>query len=408
MTDVVEQGRPDRSPRLPPWARRAALAAALVAVAVLAVQTGLIFGEEPTKPDRGGGIPTVSSSAEQENDRFVVMRDGAQVVRYDEFGVAPGPLLAPDLPDDAGLYVVDDPGSPARLFTVADGRLLRVELGPARLTDLGAATRIADASDRAGQLFVQTLPDDGARVVTVDAGTGQVVDPNPFPDDARRPSFEPVGVISQFGVTGVVLLRAVGTEASEVAVAWSRAEVEAGRRPGFQLVGRHGRLLGLTDDWLLLLDGSCPGRDCRLAIVSFDRDRFSLRAVRPPDGWSFATPSSTPVVSRPPHGALVPVVRLGAAAGPDASGLARLAAGGESALLVTGTTGAVHAAGMVQGEDGDVFFVRLDAGGIRRVVRWEPGRPAAASALPAMPPLPASGQLVCVCDTTGTSASGTR
>ena len=402
MTDVVEQGRPDRSPRLPPWARRAALAAALVAVAVLAVQTGLIFGEEPTRPDRRGGTPTVTSSAEQENERFVVMRDGAQIVRYDEFGVAPGPLLAPDLPDDAGLYVVDDPGSPARLFTVEDGRLLRVEVGPARVTDLGAATRIVDPSNRAGQLFVQTAPDDGARVVTVDAGSGQVVDPDPFSEDARRMGFVPVGVISQFGVTGLALLKPAGAEATEVAVAWSSAEVEAGRRPAFQLVGRHGRLLGLTDDWLLLLDGSCPGRDCRLTIVSFDRDRFSLREVRPPDGWSF---SSGPVGARLPHGALVPVVRLDAAAGPGASGLARLAAGGESALLVTGTTGAVHAAGMVQGEDGDIFFVRLDAGGIRRVARWQPGRPGAVSTLPAMPPLPESGRLVCVCDTTGRSPS---
>lgn len=405
MTDVVEQGRPDRGPRLPPWARRAALAAALVAVAVLAVQTGLLFGDDPTRPDRRG-TPTVTSSAEQENDRFVVVRDGPQIVRYDEFGVAPGPLLAPDLPDDAGLYVVDDPGSPARLFTVEDGRLLRVEVGPARLTDLGAATRIVDSSNRAGQLFVQTAADDGARVVTVAAGSGQVVDPDPFSEEARRPGFEPVGVISQFGVTGLVLLRPDGADAYEVAVAWASAEVEAGRRPGFQLVGRHGSLLGLTDDWLLLLDGSCPGRDCRLAIVSFGRDRFSLREVRPPDGWSFSAPVvSRPVASRPPHGALVPVVRLDAAAGPGASGLARLAAGGESALLVTGTTGAVHAAGMVQGEDGDIFFVRLDAGGIRRVARWQPGRPGAVSALPAMPPLPASGRLVCVCDTTGTSTS---
>jgi hypothetical protein len=198
-----------------------------------------------------------------------------------------------------------------------------------------------------------------------------------------------------------------------VAVAWDVAEVDAGRRPGFQLVGRHGHLLGLTDDWLLVLDGRCPGRDCRLTIVSFDRDRFTLREVRPPEGWSFSAPASPPavsrpVVSRPLHGALVPVVRVDAAAGPRASGLARLAAGGENALLVTGTAGAVHAAGMVQGEDGDIFFVRLDTGGIRRVARWEPGRPAAVSALPAMPPLPESGQLVCVCDTTGTSASGTR
>ena len=401
MTDVVEQGGPEREPRLPPWARRAVLGVVVVVAAAVVVQSGLLVGEDPTRSQRRS-TPSTTTSTNVDENRYVVMRDERQVVRYDEFGVAPGPRLPPDLPDDADLYVVPIEAARARILMVAGGALLRMQPGTETLADLGEAARIVDASSRLGQLVVQTGTQDAPHVVTVDAQSGQVVDRTPFfEDDPLRRGYVPVGVLSQFGVAGLVLRRgADGVSGDEVAVAWARGEVETGRRPELQLIGRHGRLVGVTDDWLLLLDGRCPGGACRLVVVSFDHDRFSLREVLPPLGWSFAAPPA----GRPTRGPLIPVVRTGAT-GPEATALARLAAGGDRALLVSGSTGAVPEAGLVQREDGDIFFIRLGSGAIRRVARWRPDKPGEVSTLASMPPLAESARLVCVCDTTETGAA---
>lgn len=396
---MVEQGRSDRGPRLPTWARRTALAAALVAAAaVLIPRLGL--DADPTPPD-GNTQPTAGA----QQSPYVVVRDGQQVVRYDTFGVAPGPdLPASATSGDRSVYVAADAGGASRFFTVVDGRLLRVEPGTDRTSDLGAVTRIVDASRRPGQLFVQTAADDGGRVVTVDAGTGQVVDRAPFPDDdARQRGYQPIGILSQFGVEGLVLQRPAEGGGEDLAVSWATAEVKAGRRPGFQAIGRQGDLLGLTDDWLLLLKGSCPGPACTLVIVSFDRDRFAVREVRPPPGWSFTRRSLEGLV----HGDLVPVVPAEPQVGLPTAALARLAAGGASALLVRGTEGVVQEAGLVA-RGGDVFFVSLGLDGIRRALRWSPAAASQVSALDALPPLPDGADLVCVCDTARRGPASTQ
>ena len=387
---MVEQGRPDRGPRLPTWARRTALAAALLAVAAVVVPR-LGSGADPTPPDRDTQV-----SAGTRQRPYVVMREGQQIVRYDRFGVAPGPEVRERAgSEDPRVYVAVDAGGASRFFTVADGRLLRVDPGRDRASDLGAVTRIVDASRRPGQLFVQTAADDGGQVVTVDVDSGQVVDRAPFPDDddARGRGYQPIGVLSQFGAEGLVLQRPTEAGGDDLALAWATAEVEAGRRPGFQPVGRQGDLLGFTDDWLLLLKGSCPGPACTLVIVSFDRDRFAVREVRPPLGWSFTKRSLTGLV----HGDLVPVVPEELEVGRPTAALARLAAGGASALLVAGTEGVVQQAGLVA-RDGDVFFVSLGLDGIRRAVRWTPAAASQVSALADLPPLPDGAALVCVCE----------
>ncbi len=346
-------------------------------------------GADPTPPD---GSTQVTAGVRQ--SPYVVVRDGQSLVRYDTFGVAPGP----DLPASGGsrdqrVYVAADAGGASRFFTVAGGRLLRVEPGTDRTSDLGAVTRIVDASKRPGQLFVQTTADEGGRVVTVDAESGQVVDRAPFPDEeARRRGYQPIGVLSQFGAEGLALQRPAKGGGEDLAVAWATAEVKAGRRPGFQPVGRQGDLLGLTDDWLLLLKGSCPGPACTLVIVSFDRDNFAVREVRPPLGWSFTRQSLEGLL----HGDLVPVVPEELQPGRPTAALARLAAGGASALLVDGTEGVVQRAGLVA-RDGDVFFVRLGLDGIRRAVRWTPAAASQVSTLAGLPPLPNGAVLVCVC-----------
>jgi hypothetical protein len=389
VTDVVEQGRPDRGPRLPAWARRTALAAALVAAAAVLIPR-LGSGADPAPPNRGTHI-----TAGTRQSPYVVIGDGRQVVRYDTFGVAPGPELPASVTSgDRRVFVAVDADGASRFFTVMDGRLLRVEPGTDRVTDLGAVTRIVDASKRAGQLFVQTAADEGGRVVTVDADSGQVVDRAPFPDDeARRRGYQPIGLLSQFGVEGLVLQRPADGAVDDLAVTWATAEVRAGRRPGFQPIGRQGDLLGLTDDWLLLLKGACPGPACTLAIVSFDRDRFAVREVRPPLGWSFTKRSLRGLI----HGDLVPVVPEELQVGRPSGALARLAAGGASALLVAGTEGVVPQAGLVA-RDGEVFFVSLGLDGIRRAVRWTPAAASQVSAVAGLPPLPDGGVLVCVCE----------
>ena len=387
---MVEQGRPDRGPRVPAWARRAALAAALVAVASVLIPR-LSFGADPTPPNRN----TRPTAAARERPH-VVLRDGQQIVRYDRFGVAPGPdLPASTARDDLRVYVGGDADGAPRFFTVVNGRLLRVEPGTDRTSDLGAVTRIVDAARRPGQLFVQTAVDKGARVVTVDADSGQVLDPAPFPDeDARRQGYQPIGVLFHSGVDGLVLQRTTEGGVDDLAVAWATPEVKAGQRAGFLPIGRQGDLLGLTDDWLLLLKGSCPGPACRLVVVSFDRDRFAVRAVRPPLGWSFTRRSLDGLV----HGDLVPVIPEELQVGRPASALARLAASGASALLVPGTEGVVQQAGLVA-RDGDVFFVSLGVDGIRRALRWTPGAAGQVSSFTGLPPLPDGAALICVCDT---------
>jgi hypothetical protein len=388
VSDVVEQGRPDRGPRLPTWARRTALVAAvIVGAAVLVPRLG--SGGDPTPPE---GDTQVSAGARE--NPYVVMLAGQQILRFDKFGVSPGPdVRAGGAAGEPRVSVALDATGASRFFTVADGRLLRVEPGKDRATDLGAVTRIVDASRRPGQLFVQTAADEGARVVTVDTDSGQVVDRAPFPDDdARRRGYQPVGVLSQFGAEGLVLQRPAAGGGEDLAVTWATAEVSAGRRPGFQPIGRQGALLGLTDDWLLLLKGSCPGPACSLVIVSFDRGRFAVRQVRPPAGWSFTGRLHGLV-----HGDLVPVVPDELQVGRPTAALARLAAGGASALLVAGTEGVVQQAGLVTRE-GDVFFVSLGIDGIRRAMRWTPAAASQVSALTALPPLPDGAVLVCVCE----------
>ena len=389
---MVEHGRED-SGGLPPWVRRLALAAIGLLAVVVLIPSGLLSGSTPEPPDRSPE-PTETQRAP---DPSVLVRDGRQIVGYDGYGVVIGPALPRGFSDRTELHVVDNNrGDPAVIFGVVGGRLLRIQVGAATRTDLGTATRVVDVSPRPGELFVQTAADDGARVVSVDASSGQVVDPAPFSGYDGSPEWTPFGVLSLFGVDGLMLRRPPGpggAAADELAVAWGTSEVNAGRRQSLQALGRHGRLLGLTDEWVLLLEGRCLGPACTLQILSVGREGSSIREVGPPRGWSFSPLDAAGGTD----GALVPVVQLTGKPGAGAQALARLAAGGDSGLLVAGTTGVVHDAGLVQQGDGDVYFVGVGAEGIRRVMRWDPALPGQVSPLGPLPPLPETARLVCVC-----------
>lgn len=406
-SDVVEQGRedPHRPGGLPPWARRIALAAVALLAAVL-IPSGLLSSEAPEPPDRTPAPTRTSVTEGPPVDAEVLVRDGRQIVGYDRFGVALGPVLPRGFSEGTELHVVDNNrGVPAAVFGVVGGRLLSFQVGAVTRTDLGAATRVVDVSTRPGVLFVQTAAADGARVVSLDASSGQVVERAPFSGYDGSPQWTPFGVLSLFGVDGLLLRRqhADGPQdrADGLAVAWATAEVDAGRRPAFQDLGRPGLLLGRTDEHVLLLAGRCPGPGCTLQVLSLGRDRSSIRAVAPPDGWSFSSSTSASSTSSAPgaggriRGPLVPVVRIGADGGEEA--LVRVAAGGDRGLLLAGSAGVVPAAGLVQQADGAVYFVRLAPDGIRRVMVWNPALPGQVSSLDPLPPLSDTARLVCVC-----------
>jgi len=392
----VEQGSPERPP-LPPWLRLLALAA-MAAVGVVLLSNGLLSADRPQGADRpsarGQSTPTSTRSTDDSADRFehvfVVVRDGERLVRYDEFGVFPGPDLPPGMPPGSDLTVVDYPTGSEALVTAAAGRLYRVDPLASRVTDVAAATAVVGDATGTGNAFVRL--DDG-RVVTLDVRSGEIVDAQPFggPDEVPR-GYQPVGVLSLFGVEGLLVRRTAVDRGPALAVVWAADVVRSGGRPAFQPVPGGGQLLGLTDEWVLRLTAGCPGPDCRLLITTFAGETPTVREVRPPDGWSFL-PYDLGVL----RGPLVPVVPLDPEEGGGSPALARLAAGGDSALLVPSTTGLVPGAGIVEQHDGDVVFVRLGREGIRRAYAWAPDRAGEVRSTGSMPPLPRTARLVCLC-----------
>jgi hypothetical protein len=226
-------------------------------------------------------------------------------------------------------------------------------------------------------------------VALVSAFSGQVVDPDPFPGYGDLRGWAARGVVTTFGVDALVLSRPTGDEGEELAVAWAEKLLPRSRAPRLQLLGAPGRLLGLAGEWLLVLAGRCPSDGCRLKVLSFTRDGFRLRQVRPPEGWSFAPGP----VSGQAHEALVPLRELGP---PHRQGLGRLVPAGRGALLVSGSAGVEPAAGVWADQGGSVYAVQ-PRGADRRVVRWSPFAPAGLALVPGVPPLPAGARLVCVC-----------
>jgi hypothetical protein len=392
VTDVVEQGGPER-PSLPPWVRLVALAA-LAAAAVVWLSNGLLSADAPERsapspstPEASApsGSPATGEPPDTFEHVFVVVRDGDRLVRYDEFGVFPGPDLPPAVPPGREVTVVDYPTGSEVLVTAAAGRLYRMDPLASQVTDVAAAAAVVGDATGTGNAFVQVE----RGVVVMDVRSGEVVDGQPFADVPR--TYRPVGVLSLFGVEGLLLQRHTGSGPA-LAVSWAADAVRAGARPAFQPLPGGGTLLGLTGEWVLRLRGPCPGPDCRLLITGFAGEQPSVREVRPPDGWSFT--AYRPGVLRGP---LVPVVPLDPGQADGAPALARLAAGGDSALLVPSTTGLVPDAGIVEQHDGDVVFVRLGREGIRRAYAWTPDRAGEVRSAGNVPPLPQTARLVCIC-----------
>jgi len=226
------------------------------------------------------------------------------------------------------------------------------------------------------------------RVVELDAGTGRVLDPAPFPAFDSSKGWSPEGLVAVTGTHPLLMSRRLPDGLTqELALAWPARRVEAGTNPALQALGTFGLLLGIADDWVLT-GVDCPSAACTVQVVSVNRDAVLVRDVVAPDGWTFDGPA--PGRTRE---ALLPVRQVNGVVA-----LARVVPGGERALLVGGTEGVVLDAGIVDTPDGDVYLLARPPDGQTRQVRvWRPARSGRAELVPGGVDLPQSARLVCVC-----------
>jgi hypothetical protein len=377
---------------MPPWLRRTAVAALAVLAVGLFGRSGLLSAGQPA-PARAPRVEAPPPAVPTPADAVphMVARDGARLVRYTASGASVVARLPAELRSSVPLVAVDTGGDGAgAVLGVAAGRLFRVELGAAgRIARLGPAQQVFGAPHRPGEAFVVTARGAGARVVAVDADSGTVREPVPFPGFRGPAGWTPRGSLFALDTVGLLVSRPAAAGEEYLAVAWIRSEVAAGLAPRLQTLGSFGRLLGTTGDWVLVLERACPGHLCRVKIISLTRDKVLMRDVHPPPGWSFAVGSS----GQQAYGAVVPVVLL---ADPRINALARLVPGGRNALLIEGSEGVDVDAGVIEQPDEDVYFAKLEGPDHLRVARWRPLQPGVTT-LAELPPLPRDARLVCVC-----------
>jgi hypothetical protein len=177
----------------------------------------------------------------------------------------------------------------------------------------------------------------------------------------------------------------------ELGLAATERAIVGGAQLPFAVIGALPRLLGVSPDAVLGATQNCPGPQCRVLVVTITRDDARQRSVEPPAGWHFAATRA----GRSAQGLLVLQRRGG---GPRS--LARAVAGGDSALLVGGSTGVDLATGLVDDLDGSTHLVVTGrgAGGQERraLLTWVPGSPSRLVPAPGAVP-PEGSQLVCAC-----------
>jgi hypothetical protein len=385
--DVVEQGVRGRWSGAPPWLHRGVLTVlALLAVATLG-HLGLLSSDRPTPsgaPTLTGPPPVVPTPTDMVP--HVLAREGRRLVRYGATGAVIVARLPADLSAAGPLVAVETADGHGAVLGVAGGQLFRVDLRGGRVTRLGPAQALFGAPR--GWVFALVGHGPDAGVVAASTDTGRVLEPEPFPGFRAGAGWTPRASLSALGTVGLLLSRPAA-DGDFLAVAWIRGQVAAGQAPRVQPLGSFGRLLGTSGDWVLVLEGTCPGRGCRVKIISLTRDRVLMRDVRPPPGWSFAGRLSP----GPTYGAVVPVVLL---ADPGITGLARLVPGGRHALLIEGSEGVEADAGILEQPEGDVYFARQEGLDHWRLARWRPLQPGVTT-LAELPPVPPGARLVCVC-----------
>lgn len=371
---------------LPTGARRVALVLALATAALLVSRSGLLSADAPDQPDGRVG-PTAEPVPAAV--RLVAEVDG-HLVRpgqddWSEGPRVPGSAMVSLVPVPVPTAVFSARG-PGTLAGVVDGLLFVLGTGPGAVSrPIGQARSVVAAIP--GRLLVWR--DD--RVVELDAGTGRVLDPAPFPAFDSSEGWSPEGLVAVTGTHPLLMSRSLPDGLrQELALAWPARRVDAGTNPGLQALGTYGVLIGIADDWVLTQGPGCPGTGCTVRVLSVTRDDVLVRDVVPPDGWRF---SGGPGPGRTRE-ALLPVTRDDEML----EALARVVPGGDSALLVGGTEGVDLAAGVVDTADGDVYLIVRPPNERTEGLRvWRPGRSGRAALVPGGPELPQTARLVCVC-----------
>lgn len=364
--------------------RLAALAAAGL-VALLALRSGLLSApgdSEPGPVRSAGGL-------------LVLRAEGRLLVEAGD-GWSEGPELPRRLAGRASLVPVLSSTGRSVLVGVAGRTLFSID--PADPEDtgtpLGRARSVVAGSGRLGGVLVDRGE---GRVVEVDAATGAVRDPAPFPGQPSGPGWRAVGLVSVPGAARSLLLAAPGTATGDAATAVDQVDlllaaparpVQLGTQPEVRPVTTVPRVLALGPDSILAEAPGCPGAACRIQVVTVTRDDVLVREVAPPPGRTF---SGTALAGGSVSNLLV-VDRAGAR-----PALARVVAGGAATLLVRGSAGVDPAAGLVDDLDGTAYLVvREDRRSDGMVRAWAPGRPALVRSARA-PAVPPGAGLVCGC-----------
>ena len=377
-------GRPPGRSRL--WQLAALVAAGLVAL--LALRSGLLSapgGDEPAPQRSAGGL--------------LVLRSEGRLLVEDEDDWSEGPELPRRLPQRASLVPVIGSDGRSVLVGVAGRTLFSVDPSDPEdtPTPLGRARSVVSGSGRLGGVLVDR--GDG-QVVEVDAATGAVRDPAPFPGQPSGPGWHAVGLLSVPGAARSLLLAAQGTVTGDAATAADPVDlvlaaptrpVELGTQPEVRPVATVPRVLALGPDSVLAAAPGCSGDGCRrhhVRVVTVTRDDVLVREVAPPPRRAFT--GTTLAGGSVPN--LMVVERSG-----GRLALARVVAGGAATLLVRGSAGVDPAAGLVDDLDGTAYLVvREDDGSDGVVKAWAPGRPALAQSARA-PSVPPGAVLVCGC-----------
>ena len=378
-------GRPPGPRRL--WRLAAVAAAGLVAL--LALRSGVL-----SAPD-GTGEPGPQRSA----GGLLVLRSEGRLLVESGDDWTDGPELPPRLADRAPLVPVLSSTGRSVLVGVVGRTLFSID--PADPEDtptpLGRARSVVSGSGRLGGVLVDR--GDG-RVVEVDAATGAVRDPMPFPGQPSGPGWRPIGLLSVPGASRSLLLVAPGTATGDAATAVDQVDlvlaaparpVALGTQPEVRPVATVPSVLALGPDSVLAEASGCAGRACpaqEVRVVTVTRDDVLVRDVAPP-------PDRTFTGTRLAGGSVSNLLVVDRGGGRPA--LARVVAGGAATLLVRGSASVDVAAGLVDDLDGTAYLVVREDEGSDGVVRaWAPGRPALAPSAGA-PPVPPGAGLVCGC-----------
>lgn len=383
--DAGTGGSPPRRGRS--WRLLALVAAVLVAV--LALRSGVL-----SAPGGGAGEPAPSRSA---GGLLVIRSEGRLLVEAGDDWTE-GPEL-PRLAPRASLVPVIGSTGRSVLVGVAGRTLFSIDPSDPEdtPTPLGRARSVVAGSGRFGGVLVDR---GNGQVVEVDAATGAVRDPAPFPGQPSGPGWRALGLLSVPGAARSLLMAASGTATGDAATAADSVDlvlaaparpVELGTQPEVRPVVTVPRVLALGPDSVLAAPPGCSTGGCRgqaVQVVTVTRDDVLEREVAPPPDRAF---TGTPLAG----GSVSNLLVVRHAGGRPA--LARVVAGGAATLLVRGSAGVDPTAGLVDDLGGTAYLVvRADDGSDGVVRAWAPGRPALAQSARA-PAVPPGAVLVCGC-----------